>query len=108
MKKIVIPENTYQTATMGGAKNILRNKMKKNMRDGNSFSLGGAFKLLRRKPTLSPFGDFPLLAECIFFFRENKLKFTKHEVRRCLNYFEDYNTRQRSFNNQLVDSLLSK
>lgn len=56
-------------------------------------------------PTYAGLGDYVILAACISWMRNNNQSFTLKEIRRCFNYFEDYDSRNVAFYKDLVEQL---
>lgn len=88
MKKLTIPQslNTfYDTSKISQTLDSLNRKREN---DGNNVSLYGAYKKIRTMYLFAGIGDFPILAECVFWLREIGYPPTKTEIRRCMMYFQ--------------------
>src|SRR3990167_10306103 len=107
MKRLIIPRSTYWFTDADACQTSILSRFNAGRKVGKKMTLLGAFKMLRVMPSFAALGDYVLLSQSVDFFRKNSLKFSKRDLRLCLNRFEDYSSRTVAINRNFVDALLN-
>lgn len=106
MKKLTIPNITYQTTDAEDVGKAVTSRLRNRNKQGFALTLSGAFKHCRVMPVFAALGDYVILSLCIETLNDLGQTLTEKQVKSCLRYFEDYDYRKRNFNNEVVEALL--
>ena len=87
MKTLKIPKPIYDFYDDKLIDNTFNGMLKSKEKNNKGTTLYGIYKKIRIMPLFAGLGDYVILSKCIDWLRNNQIKFTETEVRRCMLYF---------------------